>query len=126
MPGISLRLMPPSMASRSVLAVALVLASASSPALLADFVRGDTDGDGKVDLTDAVAFLDSMFRGGAPFSCEDAADSNDDGRLDLSDAVTILNHLFSGGDPLPAPALPACGDDPTADSLVCKGYASCE
>jgi hypothetical protein len=104
------------MAARSLLVAAAL--SLLPVALLADFVRGDADGDGKVDLTDAVAFLDSMFRGGAPFSCEDAADSNDDGRLAIDDALATLAHLFQeGAVPNPGALLP--GPDPTCDRLGC-------
>jgi hypothetical protein len=79
--------------------------------------RGDADLDGTVGLTDAVAVLESLFRGGGALRCPDAADADDDGSLNVTDAVRTLAYLFQGG---PAPAAPgpdACGPDSTHDDL---------
>ena len=81
------------------------------------FRRGDADDDGRVGLTDAIAILETLFRGGAPFDCADSADANDDGEVNLSDAVGLLLHLFRGGEPPPAPGSSDCGEDPTPDLL---------
>jgi hypothetical protein len=89
-----------------------------------DFVRGDANADGTVDLADAIAVLGRLFAGALPPPCGDAADANDDGTLDLSDAVTLLMALFGSGRPLPLPA-DACGPDPTADALPCLSYPPC-
>ena len=96
--------------------------TAATPA--ADFIRGDSDSSGVVNLTDAVHVLDHLFRGGSAPTCRDAADSNDDGAVDLSDAVFTLMALFTGETTLPAPGL-ACGEDPTNDDLSCE-ESSCE
>lgn len=83
------------------------------------FIRGDSDLNGEVELTDAVIILDSMFLGGPPLACQDAADADDSGELDLTDPITILNYLFQGG-PHPSDPFPAAGSDPTtADPLGC-------
>jgi hypothetical protein len=82
------------------------------------FVRGDSNGDGSVDISDPVATLDSLFLGGPQPRCEDAADANDDGAMDLTDAVATLDALFLDPEPLPAP-YPDAGADPTADTLGC-------
>ncbi|MBI4600636.1 MAG: lamin tail domain-containing protein [Planctomycetes bacterium] len=82
------------------------------------FVRSDANADGKTDLTDAVAILDHLFRGGKEPSCVDAADANDDGALSLTDAIFLLQHLFQGGKEPPAP-YPDPGQDPTPDELGC-------
>lgn len=82
------------------------------------FRRGDVNQDGKLDISDPVGTLLSLFAGGVTISCHDAADSNDDGAVDLSDAVAALNHLFLGGAALPAPGPDSCGEDPTEDALV--------
>jgi hypothetical protein len=81
------------------------------------FRRGDVDGSGKADLTDAVVLLGHLFLGGAPPDCPDSGDSNDDGRLDLTDAIVLLSHLYLGGPPPPQPGPSECGPDPTADGL---------
>ncbi len=81
------------------------------------FVRGDSNGDLRVDISDAVAALEYLFLGGR-CPCPDAMDANDDGRLDISDPIGILGFLFLGSgsiiDPYPKP-----GADRTADLLGC-------
>ena len=77
------------------------------------FRRGDTSGDGMVNITDSVALLEHLFGSGAEPGCEDAADANDDGELGLTDAIYGLAHLFQGGPPPPAPGPTVCGVDPT-------------
>jgi hypothetical protein len=88
------------------------------PAAEPTFRRGDADGGGKPDLSDAVLVLGSLFLGGGPLPCEDAADANDDGALDLADPIALLGHLFLGAGPLPAPGAGSCGLDATADGLA--------
>jgi len=83
------------------------------------FRRGDSNVDGRVDLSDAVRSLDFLFGSSERPGCIDAADANDDGLLDISDAVYTLGFLFLGGDELPPPSS-RCGEDPTADSLDCE------
>jgi hypothetical protein len=82
------------------------------------FVRGDSNDDGAVDLSDAVASLSHLFLGGPAPVCRDAADVNDDGILDISDPIGLLFSLFLGSVPLPDPRnVP--GEDPTPDALDC-------
>ena len=89
------------------------------------FIRGDSNGDGKVDISDAQATLNYLFLGGgsAP-RCPDAADANDDGVLNIADPVMTLWHLFLGGGPLPPPS-DGPGEDLTSDFLgTCAGSGS--
>lgn len=82
------------------------------------FIRGDTDGNGQVDITDAQSILGFLFLGeGAPH-CYDAADSNDDGDVNIADAIYTLSYLFLGGPAPPAP-FPTEDADPTEDSMSC-------
>jgi dockerin type I repeat protein len=85
---------------------------------LTTFIRGDANGDGSVDLSDAVFILFALFAQPQDPRCPDALDSNDDGAVDLSDAVRLLETLFLGGAPLPLP-YPGAGIDPTLDLLAC-------
>jgi len=84
-----------------------------------DFVRGDSNGDGVVQISDAVADLTFLLSIGGPAPlCLDAADANDDGQFDIADPVRVLNALFlPGAPPLPAP-YPSCGPDPSPDGLI--------
>ncbi|MEM7263602.1 MAG: hypothetical protein AAF488_16560, partial [Planctomycetota bacterium] len=94
-------------------------------ALLFDdaFVRGDTNFDGQVDISDPVATLQFLFQGGDAPLCMDSADANDSGEVDLSDAVTTLGLLFQGAESLPMP-YPETGIDPTDDNFECDLLAS--
>lgn len=84
------------------------------------FVRGDVNLSGTVDVSDAVATLDYLFRGGVgPDNCKDILDTNDDGTADVSDSVYTLRYLFAGGPTIPPP-FPAAGHDPTPDAHGCE------
>jgi hypothetical protein len=89
-----------------------------------NFRRGDSDGNGSLEVTDAVGTLNFLFLSGPTPECFSAVDSNDDGEIDISDAVALLLHLFAGGAPLGPPG-PDCGPDPTLDGLPCESYAAC-
>lgn len=85
-----------------------------------EFLRGDFDRNGAVDLTDAVLVARYLFSAGEAPSCDDAADANDDAVLDVSDPVYLLFFLFLQGPPPPAP-FPNPGIDPTfRDNLGCE------
>lgn len=85
------------------------------------FIRGDCNGDGNADISDAVSTLGILFLG-QPSSCDAACDCNDDEATDISDPVYLLNHLFAFGPPLPPP-FAICDVDPTpgpsCDDYVC-------
>ena len=89
------------------------------------FARGDSNGDGELDISDAVYVLRFLFSGGIAPSCEKTADSNDSGEADVSDVVYYLANRFQGGPPPPDP-FRECGLDPTPDELDCEAYAPCE
>jgi hypothetical protein len=82
------------------------------------FIRGDANLDGSVDISDPIATLVGLFRGG-PVPCQDACDSDDSGVINLTDAVYTLRYLFIDGEP-PAAPFPVAGRDPTADALRCR------
>jgi len=85
-----------------------------------DFIRGNANGDERLDIADAVWILNELFHDGRPSPCGDAADSNDDGRIDISDAVHLIRYLFLTGS-APSWPFPECGLDETEDDLDCPG-----
>ena len=91
------------------------------------FLRGDSNGDSRMDVSDAIFTLGFLFSRLTSTDCPDALDSNDDGAVDISDAVTALAYLFLGSR-FPDPGPRFCSPDPTSDSLErCSSYAgSCE
>jgi hypothetical protein len=82
------------------------------------FLRGDANGDGTVDVSDAVATFGYLFLGDQEPPCQDAADANDDAALEISDGVRTLLFLFGGAEP------PAGGGACNADEEPSRGCAS--
>ena len=90
-----------------------------------DFLRGDCNTDGMVDLSDSVQLLTLLFGGGAEIPCPNAADTNADGTLGLSDAIYSLLFLFQSGNEPSAP-FPLCGSTAqTIDELPCFSVLAC-
>ncbi len=88
------------------------------------FIRGECNGDDAISIADAIFLLSFLFNGGAASTCQDASDLNDDGGIDIGDAVNLLSYLFIGASD-PAAPFPACGLDPTDDSLGCESFSVC-
>lgn len=83
---------------------------------LTQFIRGDVNADGFVNVAD-IDFLGSAIAGTGPMpGIVDAADVNDDGIVHIGDLVYLSAFLFEGGAEPPAP-YPALGDDPTPDGI---------
>ena len=87
------------------------------------FIRGDVNGDGDVNIADAISVLEYLFAGGEPPPCPDAADVNDDGIINIADPVALLSALFVGDFEI-SPPFPEPGVDPTEDSLGCHSGES--
>ncbi len=79
------------------------------------FIRGDANGDGRVDISDVVTILLYLYRGQKVPSL-DPCDVDDNGWIDVTDALRLVSHLFKGGPP-PVPPYPNPGADPTPDGL---------
>ena len=77
--------------------------------------RGDADGNGTLEITDAIFGLNYLFLGQQTPSCLDAADANDSGKVDLTDSIYLLTWLFNDGRAPPPPGPMVCGRDPTPD-----------
>jgi hypothetical protein len=89
------------------------------------FIRADANGDGRVDIGDAITTLGYLFLGNQPIACRDALDSNDDGGIQISDAINTLSVLFAGQGTIPVPGMTDCGLDPTPDDLPCESFEAC-
>ena len=88
------------------------------------FRRGEVTGDnGAPNISDAIAILNFLFKGGPSLPCEDAADINDDEKLEIADAILLFSYLFKNGDP-PANPFAACGRD-FDPGLICAA-ADCK
>ncbi len=89
-----------------------------------NFRRADSNGDGKIDISDAVHILNWRFSGGAEPGCLEAADTNADARHDLTDAIFLLNYLFLAGKAPPFPGPDDCGA-PERPAFGCDSYTAC-
>lgn len=90
-----------------------------------EYIRGEANSDGRVDIADMVFILQYQFSAGTAPSCLKTADLNDDGLIDLADPIFGLNYLFASGPEPPSP-LAVCSMDPTADILTCESYPPCK
>lgn len=87
--------------------------------------RGDANGTGNVDISDAIFLIQYLFNSSTAPSCLEAADVNDDGFNDVSDAVFLINYQFLDGSAPPSP-FPSCGTDPGgASGAQCQVYNGC-
>ena len=76
---------------------------AGGDVIVAGFIKGDANLDGRVDIGDPVFLIYYLHHGGpAPF-VEDVADANNDTNVDIGDAVFLINYIFKDGPP-PSPA----------------------
>jgi len=64
-----------------------------------DFVRGDANGDGLIDLADIVHLVNYLYRNGDPPSPLESGDADCDGIVDVADVVYLVNYLYRSGDP---------------------------
>ena len=88
------------------------------------FRRGDANGDGGVDIGDAVFVIFHLFTGGPAPGCRKSLDADDNGALEISDPIRILYSLF-GDSPPPAEPTAKCAADPTPDALDCASFNGC-
>ena len=89
-----------------------------------NFIRGDANADGVVDLSDVRFIIEFQFMGGDAPGCRDGADANDDEKVNIGDPVTIINSLFREG---PAMLPDSCGSDDDSDADSCPpGTTSCD
>jgi hypothetical protein len=63
----------------------------------ASTICGDANGDGSIDVSDAVFLVKYIFAGGLPPNPLSLGDVNCDHSIDISDAVYLIIYIFSGG-----------------------------
>jgi 7,8-dihydropterin-6-yl-methyl-4-(beta-D-ribofuranosyl)aminobenzene 5'-phosphate synthase len=86
--------------------------------LEAPIIRGDSSGDGVIDIVDAVAILIGLFVDASLFPVSTRMDADADDTVTVADCVYLLGFLFQGGPPPPDPYLP---HDTSLDiSVICE------
>jgi hypothetical protein len=79
----------------SCLMVPAILAQSDSP----DFVRGDANGDERINANDVQYILAFLFRGGPPIEPYENGDVNCDAAVNISDVVYLIEAIYMGGPP---------------------------
>lgn len=82
------------------------------------FIRGDTNDDFHLDLSDLVVLALSATGALELPPCTAPFDVDDNGKIQITDAVALGTYLFLEG-PQPAAPFPAPGTDPTGPYLPC-------
>ncbi len=98
---------------RLVLIILSLLVSSTILSGTLDIVCGDANGDGELNIGDAVYLINHIFNGGDPPVPMEAGDANNDGEVNIGDGVFIINFIFNGG---PQPT--GCNEDPVDSFIV--------
>ncbi|MEM7262455.1 MAG: hypothetical protein AAF488_10735 [Planctomycetota bacterium] len=83
-----------------------------------DSIRGDTNCDGKLGISDSIYLLNWLFLGGYTPCCAAAGDMDQNEQVNLSDPILLLSTLFLGAS---SPAGPAAGlcEELDSDQFPC-------
>lgn len=68
-----------------------------------EFMRGDVNDDGRVNISDVTALINYLLNGNGTNVNEKAADVNEDNKVTINDVTSLINYLLSGNWPAPAP-----------------------
>ncbi len=66
-----------------------------------EFIRGDANGDGEIDIGDVVYLINYIFTGGPAPEPLEAGNVDCEEGIDISDVIYLINYLFLGGPPPP-------------------------
>ena len=69
------------------------LPNTTSAITIEDYMLGDVNGNGGIDIGDAVSVVNYLVGKTSSNFIEQAADTNKNGQIDIGDAVTIVNYL---------------------------------
>jgi len=75
------------------------------PGVRSGCISGDANGDGQVNVGDAVFLISYIFKGGPAPDPVCIGDANGDGNTNVGDAVYLISYIFKGG---PPPVMPSC------------------
>ena len=68
------------------------------------FLRGDCNGDQRLDISDPIWNLYFLFFGGPRAPCDEGCNINGDHMIDFTDSIYALSYQLIGGPPPPYPA----------------------
>jgi len=105
----------------TIISMFLCLLGPSKSLAQSNFIRGDCNDDGFVDVADGQRILGFLAHGLMTPGCLAAADADDNGIVAVPDISFLLNFLLLGG-AAPASPFPAPGPDPTPTGTTCVTY----
>ena len=70
-----------------------------SVSLILDYLPGDVDESGNINISDVVFLIAYIFSGGSPPVPLARGDVDCSKRVNISDAVFLISYIFSGGGP---------------------------
>jgi hypothetical protein len=86
---------------------------------LKEFIRGDSNRDGTVNVADPIFTINYLFLNGA-LRCEQSSDANDDEKVNVADPIYTVRFLFQG---LASPPFPYPGE---GFDVLTRGALTCE
>ena len=96
------------------------------------FIRGDANNDARLNISDGIWIINTLFYGGEATACAPAADANGEDGVNLSDSMYIFNYQLQIGaspgnlNPPPAAPFPDCGTAEDATLENCPiGSTTC-
>ncbi len=89
-----------------------------------DYIRGDTNEDGSVSVTDAVVLFGRLLGIHPAGGCPRGGDVNADGARDIADVVSLFQALFTPGQAIALP-FPTCGPGLILSPLPCAQSPIC-
>ena len=63
-----------------------------------DFILGDVNGDGLVNITDVTMLISYVLNSGSVDIVTEAADMNDDGSINITDVTMLINQVLNSAE----------------------------
>ena len=82
--------------------VFLLMSAVAFTASAGNNVRGDVDGDGRVNIDDVTGLINYLLTGNSSLIEMENADVYPDGRISIDDVTSLINYLLGGALPEPA------------------------
>ncbi|MGB2980447.1 MAG: dockerin type I domain-containing protein, partial [Candidatus Zixiibacteriota bacterium] len=64
---------------------------------ISQFICGDCNGDGTIDVGDVVYLVNYLYKNGSAPDPVEAGDANGDDTVDVGDVVYLINYLYKAG-----------------------------
>ena len=82
--------------------VFLMMSVVAFTAAAGNNVRGDVDGDGRVNIDDVTGLINYLLTGNSSLIVMENADVYPDGKISIDDVTSLINYLLGGALPEPA------------------------